>query len=297
MKNLLFLITVLFCVGLSYSLIRADDRSSPKEKLTSTWRKIDFQLALEKSFETRKQNSGSVSKMSQKGTKSVAKALLFSAAIPGSGQIYNGSYLKSIAFLVIEASAVYGHFYFQDRGNDLEAGYKADADRLWNEDAYWSWISGISGIDATNRDALGEYERNTFSHFLPEDINQQYYENIGKYDQFVVGWKDFRNDILNDDLANLSLEDYKSGFYDGLDLTTISSNRNGYVELRKDSNDNFKRATNFTTLVLFNHVISALDAALTTKRYNKRIISASLRMKNMKYGNEIIPALALGVIW
>lgn len=261
-------------MGLSYSLIKAEERSSPKEKLASTWRKVDFQLALKKSFETGKENSGSVSKMSQKGTKSVAKALLFSAAIPGMGEFYNGSYIKGLVFLAVEAAAWPAYFHFHNKGEDLEEGFIQYAEGNWEPEEYWNWLSEISGIFGSDMDALREYEHENFSHFLPEEKNQQYYENIGKYNQFNIGWNDTQNGYVRD-----------------------SDFREKYTLMRKDANDNFKRATNFATLVLFNHVFSALDAALTTKRYNKRIISACLRMKNMKYGNEIIPALALGVIW
>ena len=119
----------------------------------------------------------------------------------------------------------------------------------------------------------------------------------GEFPDVLIQWEDFRKDMLKDDIAKFTFEDYKSGSYNGLDLTTISFYRNGYVDLRRNSNNNFKRATNMVTLVLFNHVLSALDAAWTAKRYNQRTISGSLRMKYMKYGTEIIPALALGVTW
>lgn len=237
-------------------------------------------------------NSGNASKQ-----KSVSKAALLSLAIPGTGEFYGGSLLKGVAFLAVEVGALYGNFHFRNRGNDLEDQFQADANSLWNEDAYWDWLSVIGGVDRGDQQALRNFERQTFSHFLPENKNQQYYENIGKYDQFVIGWEDFRNDLPGDDVSQFAFEDYQSGFYMGEDLTTISGQRNAYVELRRDSNDNFKKATTMVTVVLLNHVASALDAGLTVKRHNQKILQAKVGIQGVRHNDELIAALALGVSW
>ncbi|MFQ6114243.1 MAG: hypothetical protein ACE5NG_09155 [bacterium] len=255
-------------------LFSAEESSSAKEILTNSWHKGTFRLNLNQYFETRAQNITSNLNNNYPKTKSIAKAALLSAAVPGAGEFYAGSFVKGIIFLAVEAAAWPFYFHFHNRGEDLEAEFQIFADQFWHEDDYWLWLSQISGIDINDRDALREYERQNFSHFLPEEKNQQYYENIGKYDQFNVGWDDTQNGGERD-----------------------SALRERYTRMRKDANDNFKRATNMVTLVLFNHVFSALDAGWTIKRHNKRIVSASLRMKNMQYGTEIIPALALRVKW
>ncbi|RMD94695.1 MAG: hypothetical protein D6813_01750 [Calditrichaeota bacterium] len=206
--------------------------------------------------------------------KSITKAVLLSAFIPGGGEFYLGSYLKSLLFVGVEAASIGGFVHFHNRGESLEAAFQRYADENWNPDDYWDWLSQISGIPRDDMDALREFERNNFSHFLPEQKNQQYYENIGKYDQFNVGWKDTNNGGARD-----------------------SALREKYTLMRKDANDNFKRATTMATITLLNHVFSALDAAWTTTRHNKRIMSASLRFKYVPYNTEWIPALALGVTW
>lgn len=274
MKKNFLLILSLMILGLTYSHLFAEDKNSPKEILINTWQRIDFQLALEDYFMVNFENNQSKFNMNHPGTKSIAKAILFSTAIPGMGEFYSGSYLKGIIFLAIEAAAWPGYFHFHNRGEDIEAAFERYAIQNWDPDAYWDWISERSGISRTDMDALREFERDHFSHFLPEEKNQQYYENIGKYDQFNIGWVDTENGDKRD-----------------------SELREKYTLMRKDANDNFKRATNMATILLFNHVFSALDAAWTTNRHNKQIISASLKMKSMQYGNEILPALALRVSW
>ncbi|MFQ5636925.1 MAG: hypothetical protein ACE5IR_02890 [bacterium] len=216
-----------------------------------------------------------VEQAEETAVKSVSKATLFSALIPGTGEIYAGSYLKGVAFLVIEAAGLTGHFYYQNRGNDLENTFQLYADKNWDEDDYWDWMSSISGLSRTDMDALRDYERDNFSHFLPTQRSQQYYENIGKYDQFNVGWSDTQNGGARD-----------------------SDLRENYTLLRKDANDNFQRATTLITVALFNHVISALDAGLTTKRINKkRTVKANMKLYGARYHNEIVPTLTLGVRW
>ena len=120
--------------------------------------------------------------------KSLKKALFMSAVLPGAGQYYSGSLIKTGIFLVIEAA---GWTYFvsqKSEGNDIRDEFRIYADKHWIEDDYWEWIANKSGIDKSDRDALREWETANYSHHLHIDKDQQYYEMIGKYDQFNYGW-------------------------------------------------------------------------------------------------------------
>jgi hypothetical protein len=79
---------------------------------------------------------------------------------------------------------------------------------------------------------------------------RDYYENIGKYDQFAGGWNDFLN------------------FNSDPDTVYMSDLRNNYLNQRKDSNDALKMATNFATAIMFNHIISAFHAQVAAKNYS-----------------------------
>ncbi len=225
--------------------------------------------------------------------KSVKKSVLFSALVPGSGQIYTNSYIKGILFLGVEIAAIALNLDYDKKANDFEDEYEALADARWDEDSYWDWIAQISNLDIENKAALRNYEHQTFSHFLPTVINQQYYENVGKYNQFVYGWQDFR-DLLGTRI--FTFEDYHSGHFDSQDLLTISPTRSNYTEIRKESNDNFRKATTMSTIIMFNHVLSAVDAGLTTKFRNDRI-AAELNILGKLHYDEFMPVLALGVHW
>jgi hypothetical protein len=71
---------------------------------------------------------------------------------------------------------------------------------------------------------------------------------VGKYDQFKAGWDDYH-----------------------ADGPARTANRMFYEGRRRDSNDQFKRASNCAMLVLANHVISSLEAGLSIHNANKKI--------------------------
>ena len=205
--------------------------------------------------------------------KKVAQALLFSAVIPGLGQASNGSWLKAGAFLLAEAGLIY---YYSDQKSSAEAfedQFEAFADQYWSEDVYWNAIAQESGIDRSDMAALREYERKTFSHYLPERKNQTYYENIGKYDQFNIGWVDTETHRGRD--SELRLE---------------------YAGIRRESNDAFDRARMAASFTMLNHIVSALDAAFFAHR---KFAGAQVKLAfdpKMRSGRSV-PALALRVTW
>jgi hypothetical protein len=212
--------------------------------------------------------------------RSVGKAFLLSAVIPGAGEFYNKSFLKGLAFLGVEVGAWAVFAIYTESGNEKTDEFENYADSHWSEDKYWRSIADDARkngqvIDPNDRRSLREYEQASFSHFLPETPNQTYYENIGKYDQFNAGWDD-----------SISGEARKRD----------SANRSLYTRMRKKANDQFKIATYGTSVVLINHVISALDAAYTTYKFNREI-KASMGMEMQMYDQEVVPALAMKMSW
>ncbi|MFQ5870264.1 MAG: hypothetical protein ACE5JC_10220, partial [Candidatus Zixiibacteriota bacterium] len=161
------------------------------------------------------------------------------------------------------------------KGNDKEDEYRLFADQNYDPDRYFTWWNSL---DTT--------EKREFSHDLPVDEqgnvikNHEYYENVGKYDQFSVGWED----------AGVSPEEFDPR------NPPPSAYRNTYLDTRDESNQMFSRARTFTVCVLINHVLSGFDAALTARSYNKRqerFAGLQLKMKMREYQNESIPQLTL----
>ena len=214
---------------------------------------------------------------------SAGKAALFSAVVPGSGQLYAGSYWKTLGFVAIEAASWYMYIHYNQRGKDIEDQFEIYADTHWSEDRYWDWIALQSGVSRDDITALRAWEHEHFSHGLHEQKDQQYYEMIGKYDQFNYGWDDVDAALIGEDIPYW--RDHRSG------------NRLYYEGLRSDSNQAFKNATTGVTVAIVNHLISALDAAWTVSRHNKKLAEASLYFQPKQLDTRNYTALTLHIIW
>jgi hypothetical protein len=217
-------------------------------------------------------------------TKSPRTAILLSAVIPGGGQLYSGSYWKAAAFIALEAAAWTFYVTKRQEGYDLEEDFEAFADEHWSEDTYWEYISLQSGIEYTPEtlEQLRAWERENFSHGLHRNKDQQYYEMIGKYHQFNVGWEDANPNIgLLDEEWNLSY---------------VSDKRLDYEYMQKESNDAFQMATLAASVALVNHVLSAVDAGFTVKRHNDKL-SVTPSIEPLYVHNSVQPVFSLRVHW
>ncbi len=216
-----------------------------------------------------------------KGLKSPKKALFMSAVVPGSGEAYAGKFLKSAGFLALEAAGWTLYITQNKKGNDIDREFKQYADAHWSEGVYWDWIAMHSGVDRNDMTALRAWEHEHFSHGLHEEKDQQYYEMVGKYDQFNYAWDDSDIGLLDE----------------GFDRTTMRSKHRLYYEGRRNaSNQAFKNATKGLTVVLFNHILSALDAAWTVNRDNKKL-TASMQGDVIRVDNQSYAALTLKLNW
>ncbi|MBN1351785.1 hypothetical protein JXJ21_20400 [candidate division KSB1 bacterium] len=210
--------------------------------------------------------------------KSPKRALLFSSLIPGLGEFYSKAYIKSAVFVCAEVALWIAYSNYIKEGDRIEDEFKLFADQNWDYDRYAVWISEHADIEKTHEIPFNSDVQ------TKENINktQQYYEMIGKYDQFFYGWEDALYD--------------EYGKRKGL--------RMDYMDLREDSNKELKKATTMVSLVIMNHLVSAVDAAWSAIVYNKKAYEAkqgklktSLHFKPIPLNNDIHPALALQVRW
>ncbi len=237
-------------------------------------------LAIEKYFNNETilwgQDDTTLGSIYEYSTKSPAKAFLLSLAVPGAGEYYNGQKIKAGTFLAIDALLWTGYFIYQSKGSNKENEYQAFAN-----DNY-TWQNYIIAWDQ-----LPEEDQDKFSHRMPWDagsnrpnFNHEYYENVGKYDQFQVGWDDI---------------DYSP--WDIRDSTVagkiVSPLRSEYLDMRKQANDYFSNATTAVMISIANHLVSAFDAAIGAKRYNKGGKQYSLNLKTKNINGKTMPFLAL----
>jgi len=215
--------------------------------------------------------------------KSPGRAFLYSLAVPGWGQWYSGSKIKPLLFLAVEVFGVTQAFKYHGNGDDITAEFEAFNREHWNhpdsiytvgDEQYLAYQAYLMSAYTTLRpdllaDSLDDPEvRAGFTHILPSERTQQYYEMTGKYNQFAWGWDDAT-------LEGMTLRDYIDG--GGVEKvvgpTTIpySSNRLIYEDMRHAANTEYDRAMKYVFVVMGNHLVSAFEAFFATKRHNNRL--------------------------
>ncbi|RJP59395.1 MAG: hypothetical protein C4543_06705 [Ignavibacteriales bacterium] len=231
--------------------------------------------------------------------KSAFLSALMSIALPGSGQFYNGDYWKSAIFLAVEAAAITLGVIYDGKGDDQTDFYENYADQNWNVKQYAQWTLDNANrinslVDPTefnlfdNQGNLNWSELNRlesaigkwYSHRLPRQGDQQYYEMIGKYQQFNAGWVDFTEDP-NDP-------------YDYGD--PLTNNFLYYSEQRGLANDYYNVAKWAVIGIVTNHILSAVEAAFATGAYNRRLESQlNIKREQIGFHTEYYPELSLRI--
>lgn len=195
--------------------------------------------------------------------KSVFKAFAYSTIIPGAGQLYTGSKIKAAGFFAVEIAAWAGYITFHRKGNDRTDEFNVFADMYWSKDRYEDFIDANFPLSDPSipgpRDddsALDINNEPYFTHHLPDTETQQYYEMIGKYDQFVFGWDDVDPNVprILDSLG-----------------TAYSRHREQYETMRHKANAMYGRATASLIVMMVNHVFSGVEAALAARNHNKKV--------------------------
>ena len=221
--------------------------------------------------------------------KSVKKAFVYSLLIPGTGEFYAGSKIKAVIFLGLDVTLWALYFNYHGKGKDKEDEYQKFADRYWWKDEYEFWLydsvyhneyspqSWNPNVTPANVcDTFPYWENNKWvylSHHLPDEKTDQYYEMIGKYEQFKFGWDDFPDDL--DEIR-----------------------RNIYLDVRENSNRWLNKAKYSAMFSLANHILSAFDAAIAVKRYNKkgeRFSQIEFKMRLTERDNEVVPKLFMSM--
>lgn len=197
------------------------------------------------------------------GHKSPKLGLLLSAAVPGAGEFYAHSWIRSALFFGVEVGAWVSYAVHQKKGKDWEKRYKAWADEHWSKERWLQWWNSLSRED---QDVYAHHE-------LPDKKTQQYYEMIGKYQKFNAGWDDVN-------------------WIPGLVETDTSRASLFYMDMRANSNSELKMAELATAVALFNHVLSALDAVWSVRRFN-RTVKPKVRVKYVNINNRAVLAANL----
>lgn len=239
--------------------------------------------------------------------KSVGRAALYSAVLPGSGQYYNGSIWKTILFAGIEVAAWTAYFVYDSKGDQSDADMRSFADMNWSEHKYWSWlydkaqqqnVENLPSYTLTDRNPetgivyLIDYDQEmanslrfleeelNHTHKLPKTQTQQYYEMIYKYlTQFGNAWDD---------------ADYYTAYYGN--SNNLTPQMFAYRDMRNQTNEYFDNATAAINVIMINHLLSALEAAWSARVYNKDL-EVKLSAHNRKYLDKQVQMYGINLSW
>lgn len=179
--------------------------------------------------------------------------LLYSALVPGTGELAMGYEKRGIALMAAETIAWAGYFSNRSQGLDSRDEYEAFADENWSEQKFLTdhpLFPGQPTVEDLDREGAATSGSGTWPGYNPwipkSEDKQHYYENIGKYDWYLSGWTDW-------DAIASPLEEQT-------DL------RDEYRSLRKKSNDELDTANQFLYISLATRVFSLVETSLLIHR-------------------------------
>ncbi|NNE69478.1 MAG: hypothetical protein HKN29_03840 [Rhodothermales bacterium] len=136
-------------------------------------------------------------------------------------------------------------------------------------------------IQAIERQVFHPETGATFSHQLPDFADQQYYELIGKYFQFAPGWEDYPAWVLSDGSFTPAIDPEQTG--PGNTKPNVSATFYRYAEEHAAAQDLLRTASHLSSLFVVNHLLAAIDAAVTAKLRNDRI-STAMTLEYQQFG-------------
>ena len=228
------------------------------------------------------------------------KPLILSLILPGLGQLYNQEPLwKPGIFIATEIVSLTSIFYAHKKADEIRMNYQEFADENWNVKDWWNFTQSGPEVIENNglfftdnklkamRDYVGTHHLtihlkgdlvNLFNtEFITSDSlsilsgfldsenismvkDRHYYENIGKYDQFVGGWSDVS--------TNWYWEEKDVG--DSTEIVLKTPRKQIYLDDRYKSNQWLSFAKFSISAMMFNHVISGLEAVWANRNIKNK---------------------------
>lgn len=215
--------------------------------------------------------------------KSPGVAFAMSALVPGAGEFWAGNKTRAAVFFGLEILGLGTKITWQSKGDDLEDDFRARADTTYDPWNYLAWRDSRNSRFSSITHALpcsAFVKAAPSSVPIPDAIQncpgsdkQQFYELIGKYDQFVSGWEDVHD--VTGNRVEFTEVDSAENFQ--------SDTRLSYEVDRNESNKYLKRASIVTGLRLVNRVFSAIDAVRVARARNEGQ-SEALIDRRTRYG-------------
>ena len=234
-------------------------------------------------------------------------AILLSLLFPGAGQAYAKNYLKSGIFGAVEIALITAGSIMGVKGSeqlDKAHNYADEHYSVSDFESYYNNMDNNLPAEDLAEIFLNESEVDTF-YSDARKKNQQYYNFIGfTVSPYIHGWDDATPEF-NEDFEPVSNSDDTTYFTDPQyrylvnytvngDTATYemqygrSKNQETYNKKVSEANDSYRWSKNFFTLLIINHVASAIDAAITAKVYNDQLLGKSSFLNNINIREKIV---------
>jgi hypothetical protein len=215
------------------------------------------------------------------GRKSVARAMLLSAVLPGLGQIYAGGgrgYAVGGTMAAVDVLSAWQYFDNNRKGDDRKTEYQAFARDHYDRDRFIGYVRDtvvvFSGSDVFESCTVpGSYDSsdcwNSIHNVFPlsDKDDASYYEQIGDEDRYVFGWDDwFSSRTPGHADAWLDWNPYSSL---PTGILSTSANRDKYRSMKEGADDYYGKADRYAWVMVIGRVVSMIDAAILVKLRNR----------------------------
>jgi hypothetical protein len=215
--------------------------------------------------------------------KSVARAMLLSALLPGMGQIYadgTRGYVTGAAFATVDVFSIWQYFSNNGKGDDRKGDYERWAKQYYSRTKFNDYVEDtiavFSGAEEFSFCQPGptkdpeECQRQIEEVFpLSKESGATYYEQIGTDDRYIFGWKDWAGGPNHEELW-IDWDPY-SPLPEGI-RNIGSAKRDEYRRMRQEADDFFSKADRYAWIMVIGRVVSMIDAAILVKLRSKDLV-------------------------
>jgi len=185
-----------------------------------------------------------------------ALPMLLSAVVPGAGEISMGHWWRGLPLVAADVATWVGYAHYNGEGNDLRDQYQLFADQNWNEDRWQDSLTVTRFWDTS-----APWNCNCSPPYIPPDEDlREYYENLGKYEQFFPGWEDWNRNYDPEDPQSL---------------------RRIYSDMRIESNNRLDSANRLIGVAALTRVVSVIQSFWLVRRESR---SDGLRLEPVMLG-------------
>ena len=202
--------------------------------------------------------------------KSPNEAFLYSLVIPGMGQLYTGA-KRGYIYTAAEIGFLATFFILRNSAANTRDDYR---------DVVRDRVVFIGAGSFEDWDPIEDFEHAT----QYETWNHPYDSEATRNRTGKWYWQDLNPDLKNE--KHTDLEERGLG----------SKYRLEAFDLRQKANDTFERSKFFLGLAILNHVVSAVEARITAKRFNNRLQNTHTQTQTRAIDIDIKPDKFTGAL-